>query len=110
MGEEKILYGPPVLTQDKGHPHCMLTAVLAGPLVVLSRLTGCMMISVFIEYGFTTLHLGATIGDGGKSARSGVSILPSFSSLLIKDMKLVISPKIGSFLDSISLPFCWCRV
>ena len=110
MGEEKILYGPPVLTQDKGHPHCMLTAVLAGPLVVLSRLTGCMMISMFIEYGFTTLHLGATIGDGGKSARSGVSILPSFSSLLIKDMKLVISPKIGSFLDSISLPFCWCRV
>jgi len=37
-----------------------------------------------------------------------ISLLSSFSSLSIKDIKLVkiISP---SLLDSISLPFSWCR-
>jgi len=70
MEEEEMLHGPPVLTWDKDHLHCMLTVVLAGLSVVLSRLTGCMTISVFIEYGFTTLHSGTTISDGGKSARS----------------------------------------
>jgi len=61
-----MLHGPPVLTWDKDYPYCMLTVVSAGLSVVLSRLTGCMTISVFIEYGFTTLHSGVTISHGGK--------------------------------------------
>jgi len=65
--EEKVLQGPPMLTWDIGYPCCVLTAVLVGLTVVFSRLGGYMTVSGSMGFGFATLHLGATINDGGKS-------------------------------------------
>jgi len=75
MGEEKMLQGPPMLTQDLGHLCCMLIAVSSGLAVVCLRLMFIAKL-LFKLFGFTILHLGATITDGGKSERSsGVNIM-----------------------------------
>jgi len=65
MGDKEALRSPPTLTQDIGLPCCMLTAVSAGRSRVYSR-----FIAGLIRLGFTILRSGATIDDGGKSARS----------------------------------------
>lgn len=72
MGKEEILHGPSVLTQDIGQLYCILTVVLAGLLMVYSRLIGCMTMSVFIKFGLAILCSGATINDRDKSERSNV--------------------------------------